>query len=66
MWKAYDFAPTLLKSFSRPFQGRLAIRVQDLVVDLGVYVLGIDEETVDIKYTGADRWECGLHVHDGC
>lgn len=39
--------------------------VQDLVVDFGVYVLGIDE-TVDIKYTSADRWGRGLHVHDGC
>lgn len=31
--------------------------MQDVVVDVGVDVFGVDEEAVDVEDTGADRWE---------
>ena len=33
--------------------------MQDFVVDFRVDVLGIDEETVEVEYAGADGGECG-------
>lgn len=57
--ETYDFTPTLLQSFGRPFQGRFAVGVQDFVVDFRVDVLGIDEETVEVEDAGADWGKCG-------
>lgn len=60
-WNAvYLASPALLLGFDAPWQVGLAVRVEDVIIDLGVDVFRVDEEAVYVEDAGADRAEGGF------
>lgn len=49
---SYFAASALLLRLDAPWQIGLAVLVEDVVVDLGVDVFGVDQEAVDIENAG--------------
>lgn len=61
-------AAALLGGFDSPGIIGAVVLVQDVVVDLGVDVLRVDEEAIDVEDTGPNCWERdkALHVRLSC
>lgn len=54
--------PTLLLRFDAPWVVRFPVLAQNIIISFGVDVLGIDEQTVYVKYTDAHGWKARRHV----